>query len=548
MPGDNDRIERPARRFLAAAVLAMAAVNASWLLAERGLGEHEAFVSVTAREMIESGDWVWPTCNGEPRLEKTPLSYWLAAACSKITGRVDELAARGPSAVTAVLTAAAILYFVGRILTFRIAAVSAAVWATSLAYIRYSHNARPEMALAFFVATSLLSFYCGLTAKSRSRQIAYMVTAWTAFGLGMLAKGPAPLPLVLLPVFLYVAVFRHWDKVPRLLPLAGTAIFAAIVVPWPLAIAWRLDFDLVLWKQEFVDRFMGDYKPGGKPGYYYLYVMFQYLAPWAAFLAMAAVAPFYRIWNRKQPFMQFAWLWFAADLVFITVSGGKRQHYILPLMPAAAVLSGIILEDMIFTRKAYTRNFARNVLLGHLAALAAAVFAAMVYATGNKLRLIGPPTAAAVITVLAAAALLLKKKNAFACAAMFGGCSIMLLAAMHTYNEYKDKSQLVRRFGAEAAESVGPEDELICYRKVPVRFVQYFGRPVAECGDISQLHSRYLQGQWIVAIGENLEAIRADGRFREAAAWKNAIESHGEAVAAALFCRENPESGIQNSE
>jgi len=65
------------------AVLLFSAVTGSWTLSERPLNNHECFVSITAREMLESGDWIMPTYNGEPRLEKTPLSYWLVAGLAK---------------------------------------------------------------------------------------------------------------------------------------------------------------------------------------------------------------------------------------------------------------------------------------------------------------------------------------------------------------------------------------------------------------------------------------------------------------------------------
>jgi len=57
------------------------------------LGNHECFVSITAREMLQNNNWVVPTCNGKLRLQKTPLSYWLVAAVAKITGSVNEFSA-----------------------------------------------------------------------------------------------------------------------------------------------------------------------------------------------------------------------------------------------------------------------------------------------------------------------------------------------------------------------------------------------------------------------------------------------------------------------
>ena len=86
-----------------------------------------------------------------------------------------------------------------------------------------------------------LTFYSAVSAKSRKRQIIYMLVFWISFGLANLAKGPAPLPLVLVPLFFYVAVFRRWKQIPKLLPIIGVVIFLAIVLPWPLAIASRLN-------------------------------------------------------------------------------------------------------------------------------------------------------------------------------------------------------------------------------------------------------------------------------------------------------------------
>ncbi|UCF36822.1 MAG: hypothetical protein JSU96_18755, partial [Acidobacteriota bacterium] len=40
---------------------------------------NEAFYAQTPREMVESGDWIHPTFNGRPRVNKPPLSYWLVA-------------------------------------------------------------------------------------------------------------------------------------------------------------------------------------------------------------------------------------------------------------------------------------------------------------------------------------------------------------------------------------------------------------------------------------------------------------------------------------
>ena len=44
----------------------------------------EARIAETAREMVVDGDWLVPHYNGEVRLQKPPLTYWLTTARSLI--------------------------------------------------------------------------------------------------------------------------------------------------------------------------------------------------------------------------------------------------------------------------------------------------------------------------------------------------------------------------------------------------------------------------------------------------------------------------------
>ena len=46
----------------------------------------EAFYAESAREMVESGDWITPHFNYVPRFEKPILYYWLAAGAYLVAG------------------------------------------------------------------------------------------------------------------------------------------------------------------------------------------------------------------------------------------------------------------------------------------------------------------------------------------------------------------------------------------------------------------------------------------------------------------------------
>jgi 4-amino-4-deoxy-L-arabinose transferase-like glycosyltransferase len=536
---NNNRNNSKAKKALTiCGVLLLSALSASWTLSERPLNNHECFVSITAREMVESGDWVWPTCNGESRLQKTPLSYWLVAGLAKITGSVDEFAARLPSAVFAVLSVAAILYFVNEWLSFRIAVIAGCVWATSVGYISYAHSARPEMALTFFVLLCFLSFYSAIIEKAKTKQAIYMLIFWVSFALGNLAKGPAPLPLVLLPLFFYVSIFRQWKKLFNWASIAGFIVFLVIVLPWPLEIAHRLNWDLSLWKREFVDRFFGDYAPGDKPFYYYLPKMFLFILPWAAFLPMAAAAPFFKVWTNKRPVMLFLWILFVVDLAFLTLSAGKRQHYILPVMPAMAILIGILIEDMAFALRAYTQKYAKDVLRSHIVAVAAGVIAGVVYVIKtNRQLLIGTITLA--IAAIAAAAIIAvffaKRKPAFACGVMFAGIVILVMLAYTFFVNPLNYNEPSRQFTQIVVEKVPSSEKLIAYKSASTRFIHYFGKRVPEITTVVETDRLYNDGCWVVAFGKYLDELLQKGQFEIVYMQKGAERHKGKAVDGALL-------------
>ncbi|HPS55208.1 MAG TPA: glycosyltransferase family 39 protein, partial [Sedimentisphaerales bacterium] len=354
------------------AVLLLSAITSFWMLPTMTLRSHECFVSVTAREMLQKHDYIWPTMNGISRIQKPPLCYWLVAAVAKLTGSVDELTARIPSALFAFLSVIAILYYLNKWLSLRIAAISAAVWATSLTYLRCSHRARPDMVMTFFIIVCMLSFYQLVISENRRKQIIQAIIFWISFALANLAKGPAPIPYVLIPIAVYIIINKKWRTITRMLPVIGSFVFIVMVIPWFLLIANRLNWNLTLWKHEYFDRLFGDYVPGDYPFYYYMIDMFKYITPWVVFLPIALFTPFYKVWAEKRPAMTYLWIWFVADIIFLTLDGGKRQHYILPIIPSMAILIGIVLEDMIFFRKAYPSEFAKKILLVHAIGIIAA--------------------------------------------------------------------------------------------------------------------------------------------------------------------------------
>ena len=486
-------------------------------LQKRPIANHEGLVAVTAREMLNTGNWVVPKYNGNIRLHKTPLCYWLVAATGKITGRLNEFAVRLPSALLAVLSAGAILFFVNKWMGLRIAVLASAIWSTSLGFIRYSHSARPEMALCCFVTIAMLSFYSGLTSPSRKEQIRYMIIFWISFALAMLAKGPAPILLIGPALLLYFAVFREWKKITKTLPIIGTLIFLIIVLPWPIMIALKDPQALLFWKTQFIDRATGDLSSGNEPIYYYLEVMFILFVPWVAFLPLALTAPFFRIWGKKQNTMLYLWLWFVASIVAMTLCKGKRRHYILPAMPAVAILSAIIFEDMVFRSIAYTKKFSKNFLSGHLIVLSSLAVTAIVWAiqTGNEFK--GPIiilSSLSIVMLIVIVFLFRYAAKITACICIIVTIAIISVLGLTGINNQHSKNYIIRTFAEKVVKKIGPDSQLIAYCNVDADFVYYFGKDVPEIPDLDEVYDFYNNGVSVFAKGVYLNKLKADTRFK----------------------------------
>jgi 4-amino-4-deoxy-L-arabinose transferase-like glycosyltransferase len=496
-------------------VAAFSVFSAFWAISSWPIGNHEAYVGVAARQMLKTGNWTVPIYDGQPRLNKTPLNYWLVALGAKVAGSVNNFVLRLPSAALAVVSTMAIFYFVSGWLGFRIATLSSLIWSGNYCYIIYSHTGRPEMALTVFITISMLSFYSAIETKSRKNQICCMLVFWVSFTLSMYAKGPAPLPLIFPALFFYFAVFRKWKLIPKTLPVIGTLLFLLAFAPWPIAVFLKCPNAVEVWKREYLDRAAGEYAPGSKPFYYYFKVMFTFMPPFSAFIPLAIFTPFYKIWDEKRRVMTYLWLWFLVGIVIMSFCGGKREHYILPMMPAMAILTGIILDDMLFVNKAYTKKFSAVFLSAHAFVFIAGALAAAVWLLREnhvaKSLLLYAVAATTVFTVAMVIFFVLDKKiQALAC--FFAGFCAAAIFSPFIENIKPQKRYSSRDLAYNIAAISGSRD-IVAYCKIESSLIYYFGRDIKVENDPNLIYKLYAAGSGIIAADKQLERLKEDSRF-----------------------------------
>src|ERR1017187_3864052 len=305
------------------------------------LGADEPRYAQVAREMLERSDWVTPTLQGKPWLEKPVLYYWEAMVSFRAFGITDR-AARLPAAFDAALLVAAVYFFLAR---FRPSSEfdGALITASSVGVIGFAHAAGTDMPLASALSIALLAWY----AWYESGRHSFLAAFYIFLALGTLAKGPVAPALSAVIIFLFVAVKRDWRAIPRTLWIPGIAVYLVVMLPWDIAVQLRNpEFFRVFILEHNLARFSQNLYPHRQPFWFYLPVFLLAMMPWTLALIVAVAERARLIWSEgKEAFSNpedswplFLAIWMLVPVLFFSASQSKLPGYILPAVPAGALL------------------------------------------------------------------------------------------------------------------------------------------------------------------------------------------------------------------
>jgi len=308
------------------------------------IGADEPRYAQVAREMLERHDWITPVLGGEPWLEKPPLYYWQTVVAYKLFG-VSDWAARLPSALDATFLVLAVYFFLRR---FRPGSEvdGALISASCAGIIGYARAASMDMALAAAFSIGMLGWWVW---RERGMRI-YLAVFYGFMGLEMLAKGPVGPFLAFLVIALYATTVRDLRLILKTLWAPGIVLFCVIALPWYFAVQIRNPtFFHEFIVEHNLARFSKNLYHHTEPVWYYLPVTALALIPWTFFVIAALVQPVRSWWEKRElpeirvtefeyQFSIFASCWLIVPLIFFSISKSKLPGYILPALPAGALL------------------------------------------------------------------------------------------------------------------------------------------------------------------------------------------------------------------
>ncbi len=305
------------------------------------IGADEPRYAQVAREMLDRHDWVTPTLGGRPWLEKPPLYYWQAMVAYSLFG-VRDVTARIPSAIDATLLVVAVYLFFRR---YRpgVEVDTALITASCAGVVGYARAASTDMPLTATFSVGMLAWW----AWRESEKKIYLALFYFCMALGMLAKGPVAPFLAAVIVTLYAAAVREWRWILRTLWFPGVLLFGVVALPWYGAVQLRNpEFFREFVVQHNLERFSTNLYHHPEPFWYYIPVMLLALVPWVVFVAAAFIERM-RLWRAERKSNQtdlelqfgiFASCWLVVPVAFFSISQSKLPGYILPAVPAGALL------------------------------------------------------------------------------------------------------------------------------------------------------------------------------------------------------------------
>jgi 4-amino-4-deoxy-L-arabinose transferase-like glycosyltransferase len=304
------------------------------------IGADEPRYAQVAREMLARHDWITPVLGGKPWLEKPPLYYWQAMIAYSIFG-VSDWVARLPSAVDATVMVLAVYFFLRR---FRrgFELDGALIAASCAAVIAYARAASMDMALTTTCAVAMLCWYTWYETDSKP----YLAGFYASLALGTLAKGPVAPFLAAVVIVCFALAQGKTGVVLRTLWIPGIALFLVLSLPWYVLVQTRNpEFFRIFILEHNLARFGSNLYHHPEPFWYYLPVTLLGLLPWTVFV-IAAVVESVRVWwsegkalfETGDAFNAFLVLWLIVPVVFFSASQSKLPGYIVPAIPAAALL------------------------------------------------------------------------------------------------------------------------------------------------------------------------------------------------------------------
>lgn len=318
-----------------------------------------------AREMVEGGQWLFPTRGGEYYPDKPPVFLWFSALFYGLLGDL-KLSFLLPSALASIGTLWLVRDLGRRLWNAQTALFAVLVLAFTPQFLLQGKAAQMDALVTFWIT---LGCYGLLRHFLTGPHWRWYFLSWVAMGLGIMTKGVGFLPLLML---LPLALWSHAlpCAAPRLPPegtapaarqsrfrgacwswrlLLGVPVMLAVIALWLGPMLWQVHSvgtdTMVAYRNDLLFRQTGERFVNAwhhvKPWHYF----FTQAIPTVWFPLPVLMLVFWRPLAgllREDPKLRVLLAWVGLVLLFFSFSSGKREVYIFPALPMLSLVVAVL--------------------------------------------------------------------------------------------------------------------------------------------------------------------------------------------------------------
>ncbi|MGC8735804.1 MAG: ArnT family glycosyltransferase [Dissulfurimicrobium sp.] len=321
-------------------------------------GPDEPREAESAREALETGNFVIPHLCGLPFLEKPPLYYDMIAAAYKLTGRITPPVARAVSAGLGALMLASVFFFGLKWGGMRRGVLAALILASMPQFYRYSHWILLDIGVGAFSVMALSAFFYWLSwADDEKKKNLALFIFYLGSLCAFLTKGIVGVfhTAVVTAAFLFAT--RRTSTMKQLLSSPFIFVFLAPMAVW-IYLYYR-EGGICYLHEHFVNNIIGRFihRHFELAGCHFYWTDLGNQAPWYFYIqrlpdmfGLALVVLPFALWsdvqrlrkgelakNNHEPVI-FLIIWMILPIALLSFPVIKEVSYVLPSYGAAAIL------------------------------------------------------------------------------------------------------------------------------------------------------------------------------------------------------------------
>jgi len=301
----------------------------------------EARNFTTAREMINDGNWILTTLNGEPRYQKPPLPTWLTALSAMLFGLKNLFALRLPAAIMGLITVVYTYKLGTRFTKNRTYGFIAGLIAATSFYIVFAgRNGQWDIFTHAFMMVCIYKLFQFFSKDEKKYQNALLAALF--FGASFMSKGPVSLYALMLPFLIsFGIVFKYRSFKQRIIPLLLFLVVGLLISGWWHWYTYTFDPQAV---SDITQKETSNWTGYNVRPFYYYWSFFTQSGLWTLPAFIGLLYPYLknRVFHKKG--YRFTFWWTILAVVLLSIIPEKKSRYLLPVLIPLALNTAFYIE------------------------------------------------------------------------------------------------------------------------------------------------------------------------------------------------------------